>query len=52
MMAIDCFRSRQVACKIVDLKEHKRANDNDFASRVWREVDLLKDLSHVRKLVA
>ena len=53
VMAIDCFRQRQMACKIVALKNPvlMRAQQPDFGNRLRREVDLLKDLSHVRAVV-
>lgn len=44
-MAVDNFNQRQVACKIVKLNKPFR---NASPSRtIWREVDLLKDLSHL-----
>lgn len=66
-MAIDNWRRRQVACKIVALKKparersegqetslnassHRRnreAKGAEFAAKLRREVDLLKDISHV-----
>lgn len=51
-MAVDCFRSCQVACKIVDMTGHRRSKEMDFALKLWREVDLVKDLTHVRCSVA
>ena len=48
IMAIDCFRQHQVACKIVNLRSLP-LREKDFAVRLRREVDLLKDISHVRE---
>ena len=49
-MAIDCLYQRQVACKIVNLKKPTLmwGQQKDFAFRLWQEVNLLKDISHVR----
>ncbi len=60
-MVVDRFRRRQMACKIVQLQkchaDHingDRQNgspgmigDLRRSAKIWREVDLLKDLSHV-----
>lgn len=62
-MAIDHFKQRQVACKIVNIKEtsriqscsptsrikaiRHRAAEKDAISKLWREVELLKRVSHV-----
>lgn len=48
-MAIDCLRQRQMACKIVNLRKSSlmRAGQKDFANKLWREVNLLRDISHV-----
>ena len=50
-MAVDIVRQRQVACKIVKLHEppQKRFGRVSFSGPQWREVDLLKDISHVRR---
>lgn len=49
-MAVDIVRQRQMACKIVKLYEspQKRSGRVSFSGPQWREVDLLKNLSHVR----
>ena len=48
-MAIDCLYQRQVACKIVNLKKPTLmwGQQKDFAFRLWQEVNLLRDMSHV-----
>ena len=48
-MAIDCLYQRQVACKIVNLRKPSLmwGQQKDFALRLWQEVNLLKDISHV-----
>lgn len=50
-MAIDLLHKRQVACKVV--KPNKlpqwQSNKVNLLKTFWREVDLLKDISHVRK---
>lgn len=53
VMAIDCFRQRQTACKIVALKNPAllRAQKPAFGNRLRREADLLKDLSYIRAVV-
>ena len=53
VMAVDCFRQRQMACKIVNLKNPAlmRAQQCDFAKKLRCEVDILKDLSHVRLIL-
>ena len=43
-MAVDVLRKRQMACKIVKL----RAGEINSVETFWREVDLLKEISHVR----
>lgn len=50
-LAIDLFRRRQMACKMVALKDasQKRAGEKNFTKGLWREVNLLKEISHVRK---
>ena len=50
-MAVDVLRRRQMACKIVKLNRssQKRSGKLSFAGKFWREVDLLKDISHVRE---
>lgn len=50
-MAVDIVRQCQVACKIVKLHEppQKRSGRVSFSGPQWREVDLLKDISHVRR---
>ena len=49
-MAVDVLRKRQMACKIVKLSRssQRRSGNISFAGTFWREVDLLKDISHVR----
>ena len=49
-MAVDVLRKRQMACKIVKLNRssQRRSEKISFAGNFWREVDLLKDISHVR----
>ena len=58
-MAIDLFKQCQMACKVIQLRKcHENQYDNDKSAKVpdvraqqskaWREVDILKDLSHVR----
>ena len=42
-MAVDRDRQRQMACKVVKLGKSPQ--------RLWREVELLKDISHVRKVL-
>lgn len=62
-MAIDHFKQRQVACKIINIKNtpqirscsptskleaiRLRAVEKDAVSKLWREVELLKRVSHV-----
>ena len=48
-MAIDRLNQRQVACKIVNLKKPTLmwGQQKDFAFRLWQEVNLLTDISHV-----
>lgn len=62
-MAIDNFKMRQVACKIININNtsqkefcsptfqieaiRQRALKKDTISRLWREVELLKKISHV-----
>ena len=50
-MAVDVLRKRQVACKIVKLNRssQRRSGKLSFAETFWREVNLLKDISHVRE---
>lgn len=49
-MAVDVLRKRQMACKVVKLNEssQRRPGNISFTGNFWREVDLLKDISHVR----
>lgn len=49
-MAVDNFCQRQMACKIVklDRSPQKRTGGVSLSGPRWREVDLLKDISHVR----
>lgn len=58
-MAVDRFQGRQVACKIVNLivprvdpSESLQQSDTvyrkEVRNKLWREVDLLKEISHVR----
>ena len=50
-MAVDTLHQRQVACKIVKLNKSpgNRSGKASFSAKFWREVDLLKDISHVSK---
>lgn len=50
-LAIDLFRQRQMACKIVALKDECQTwtGGRKVANSLWREVKLLKEISHVRK---
>lgn len=49
-MAVDNYHQRQVACKIVKLHHSLQQRSGKIdTGRQWREVDLLKDISHVRK---
>ena len=52
-MAVDNIRKCQMACKIVKLEKpvRQRAGRTRSTETVWREVELLKDISHVRKEV-
>lgn len=52
-MAVDIACKRQMACKMVKLgtSPQKRSGRVSFSEPLWREVELLKDLSHVRKEV-
>lgn len=53
-MAIDRFNQRQVACKIVPLRNHNRSRsqEEELSRKLWREVDILKHISHVSKPVS
>lgn len=44
-MAVDRDRQRQMACKVVKMG---KSPQRQF---LWREVELLKDISHVRKVL-
>ena len=46
-MAVDILHKRQVACKVVELSKSPQGRSGKGI--IWREVDLLKDISHVRK---
>lgn len=48
-LAIDQFRQRQMACKMVALKDESQpwGAGKKFANVLWREVNLLKEISHV-----
>lgn len=50
-MAVDIARKRQMACKMVKLGKSPQQQSGRvrFSEPLWREVDLLKDISHVRK---
>lgn len=50
-LAIDLFSQRQMACKMVALKDSSRiwVDQKKSANGLWREVKLLKEISHVRK---
>lgn len=52
-MAVDIVCKRQVACKMIRLgmSSRKRSGRVSLSEPLWREVELLKDLSHVRKEV-
>ena len=57
-MAIDAWNRCQVACKIVNLIKPKGTNVGaeqagmnyrpDWQAKLWREVEILKYISHVR----
>lgn len=49
-MAIDLLHKRQMACKVVKPNKSPRWQSNkvNLLKTFWREVDLLKDISHVR----
>ena len=49
-MAVDVLRQRQMACKVIRLNKspQQRSGRLSFSEAFWREVDLLKDMSHVR----
>ncbi|KAL8903609.1 MAG: hypothetical protein Q9207_003811 [Kuettlingeria erythrocarpa] len=65
-MVVDRFRRRQMACKIVQLRKcHADHSNGDRrngtpgmigdlrrSAKIWREVDLLKDLSHILHAVS
>ena len=46
-MAVDILHKRQMACKVVELSRSPQGRSGK--GTIWREVDLLKDISHVRK---
>ena len=47
-MAIDRMQRRQVACKIVPLEgELLQRRGKNIAEKLWREVEILKDMIHV-----
>lgn len=48
-MAVDTYHKRQMACKMVKLGKspYQRSGRVSFSGSLWREVDLLKDISHV-----
>ena len=50
-MAVDILHNRQMACKVVTLNKSTQgwSRQANFSGTFWREVDLLKDISHVRK---
>ena len=50
-MAIDLLHRRQMACKVVKPNEspQRQSGKVNLLRTFWREVDLLKDISHVRK---
>lgn len=50
-MAVDIARKRQMACKLVKLGKslQKRSGRVSLYQSLWREVELLKDISHVRR---
>ncbi len=49
-MAVDNLQQRQMACKVVKLSKspQRRSGKLSLSGSFWREVDLLKDISHVR----
>ena len=47
-MAVDNFYQRQVACKIVRPGISTQVCSGKVVGTLWREVNLLKDMSHVR----
>ena len=52
-MAVDVAGKRQMACKMVKWGKspQRRSGIVSFSRSLWREVELLKDISHVRKEV-
>ena len=46
-MAVDILHKRQMACKVVELRKSPQGRSGN--GTFWREVDLLKDISHVRE---
>lgn len=50
-MAVDIFRQRQMACKVIKLDKspQKWTGKVNLSRILWREVDLLKNISHVRR---
>ena len=48
-MAVDILHKRQMACKVVELSRSPQGRS--AKGTIWREVDLLKDISHVRKRI-
>lgn len=53
-MAIDNIDKRQMACKMVKLhySPYQRSGRVRFSGSLWREVELLKDMSHVSQVVS
>ena len=49
-MAVDNINQRQVACKIV--KPNRSFRNISLSKTLWREVDLLKELSHVSQAIS
>ena len=49
-MAVDIFHQRQVACKVMKSSESHQDRSGKAIGTLWREVDLLKDMSHVREI--
>lgn len=53
-MAVEHYHKRQMACKMVKLGKspYQRSGRVSCSGSLWREVDLLKDLSHVSRSIS
>ena len=53
-MTIDIAHKRQMACKMVKLSKspYQRSGKVSFSDNLWREVELLKDMSHVSRIIS